>query len=114
MAVYILVIPGSDFTGPKGGVDFYKGKGSTSSLRDVRDAQTRGCVLRDAEGKSVQIETTVHKESHVEILTAKAIEPKPASEIKTEGASAEAPSATSTPAGETPQETKPRTGTYTC
>lgn len=108
MAVYILEIPGSDFTGAKGGVDFYKGKGSTSSLRDARDAQLRGAVIRDAEGKEVFVESAVHKDSHVEILTARAVEPKV--EIKVEGASAEAPSATPAPAGETPQETKPKTG----
>ena len=110
MAVYFVEIPGSDFTGFKGGVDFYKGKGSTLSLRDARDAQARGCVVRDTEGKLVQIETTIHKESRIEILTAKAVEPKPASEIKVEGTSAGVPSASSTPAGETPKEAKPKTG----
>jgi len=85
MAVYRLEIPGSDFTGFKGGVDFYGGKGSTSSKADVDLLILKfGCRI---------------------------VEPKPKSEIKVEGVPAGIPLAISAPAGETPQETKPRTGT---
>jgi hypothetical protein len=83
MPIYLLEIPGSEFTGFMGGVDFSHGKGSTSSKADAdRLVVKAGCRIVE-----------------------------PASETKVEGASAEAPSATSTPAGETPQETKPRMGT---
>jgi hypothetical protein len=80
MAVYILKIPGSEFTGYKGGVDFYKGKGSTSSWADAgRLISKFGCLL---------------------------VELEPAIEIKAGEASAEASSGSSTPAGETPKETE--------
>ena len=84
MAVYHLEIPGSDFTGFKGGVDFYGGKGSTSSKADVDLLVLKyGCRI---------------------------VEPKPKSEIKVEGIPAGIPLAISTSAGKTPQETKPRMG----
>ena len=85
MTVYRLEIPGSEFTGFMGGVDFYGGKGSTSSKADV-DLLVLKCRCR-------------------------IIEPKPKSEIKVEGVPAGIPLAIFTPAGETLQETKPRTGT---
>jgi len=81
MAVYILKIPGSDFTGYKGGVDFCKGKGSTSSKADAdRLISKCGCII---------------------------VGPEPIiSEIKTEGIPEGVPPANSTPAGETPKETE--------
>jgi hypothetical protein len=83
MPIYLLEIPGSEFTGFKGGVDFYWGKGSTSSKADAdRLVVKAGCRIVE-----------------------------PASETKVEGVPAGIPLAISTPAGETPQETKPRMGT---
>jgi len=69
MAVYCLKIPGSDFTGFKGGVDFYRGKGSTSSKADA-DVLVLKCGCR-------------------------IVEPKPKSEIKVEGVPAGIPLAIS-------------------
>lgn len=63
MPIYILEIPGSDFTGYRGGVDFSHGKGSTSSKADAdRLVVKAGCRIVE-----------------------------PASEIKVEGTSAEVP-----------------------
>lgn len=46
MPIYILEIPGSDFTGVKGGVDFCKGRGSTSSRHDADHlAAKAGCRI---------------------------------------------------------------------
>jgi hypothetical protein len=72
MPTYILQFPGSDFTGFRGGVDFYGGRGSTSSKADANLLVSKlGCLIVE-----------------------------PASEIKTEGAPAGALSATSTPEDE--------------
>jgi hypothetical protein len=46
VTVYILEIPGSEFTGFMGGVDFCKGKGSTSSRADALLLAARnGCRI---------------------------------------------------------------------
>jgi hypothetical protein len=92
MPVYIIEIPGSDFTGVKAGVDFYQGKGSTSSLRDARVHQAQGASVADSEGKPVEIVSEINKDARVEILSAKAVEPR--AETKVEGAPQGAPSAT--------------------
>lgn len=86
MPIYLLEIPGSDFTGFKGGVDFYGGKGSTSSKADM-DVLILKCGCR-------------------------IVEPKPKSEIKVEGIPAGIPLAISTSTGETPRESKPRMGAH--
>ena len=84
MAVYILKIPGSGFTGFMGGVDFYGGKGSTSSKADAdRLIAKCGCLI---------------------------VGPEPASEIKTEGTPEGVPPDNSTPTGETPHDTKAKRG----
>jgi hypothetical protein len=46
MTVYVLEIPGSGFTGFMGGVDFCKGRGSTSSRADALLLAARnGCRI---------------------------------------------------------------------
>lgn len=99
MAVYILKHPSMDFTGIVGGVDFYGGVGSTSSLRDARDLQReRGCVILDEHARSVEVTTTIHPEAHVEILATKAVDPVPVIEtIKGEDAPAGASSPSLSP-----------------
>jgi len=70
MPIYILEIPGSDFTGYRGGIDFFHGKGSTSSKADAdRLVVKAGCRIV-----------------------------RPASEIKVKGTSAEVPLAIPAPA----------------
>jgi hypothetical protein len=93
MAVYFLKHPRPDFTGVMGGVDFYLGQGSTSSLQDARALKDKGCVILDEQHRPVEITATRHPEAHVEILTAKASGPAPVIETnKGEGVPAGAPS----------------------
>jgi len=72
MAVYFLKHPSSDFTGIMGGVDFYDGRGSTSSLRDARGLSEKGCIIYDEQRRSVVIEAHINPESRAEVLEAKA------------------------------------------
>ena len=84
MTVYILRHPRPDFTGVLGGVDFYQGQGSTSSLRDVRALKEKGCLAFDQDGHAVEVEGEIHPDARVEILKAKVVEPK--AEIQSVGA----------------------------
>ncbi len=78
MPLYILEIPGSEFTGVRGGIDFFKGRGSTSSKADaLRMVERAGCQI---------------------------VVPEPASETKTEGGPAGPPSAISPAPVPEPQE----------
>ncbi len=47
MPLYIIEIPGSEFTGFKGGVDFHQGRGSTSSRADARRLAGLGFVVSE-------------------------------------------------------------------
>jgi hypothetical protein len=76
MAVYFLKHPRPDFTGVMGGVDFYQGQGSTSSLRDARGLSERGCTIFDEAERRLQVEAHIDPESRLEILKAKTEAPK--------------------------------------
>lgn len=93
MAVYLLKHPETGFSGVMGGVDFSNGRGSTSSLADVRAFLLRdGFSATDAEGRPIVVEARLHPDAHIELLTAKVAPLGPESEtIKGEGASAPSP-----------------------
>ena len=58
MPLYILRCPGSDYTGFRGGVDFFNGHGSTSSLSDAHAlAQLLKCgvSLLEADGSERRV-----------------------------------------------------------
>ncbi len=72
MPLYIIEIPDSEFTGFRGGVDFFDGKGSTSSRTDAQR-------LAEALGYKVSERIALH----------------PKAETKVEGGPSGPPSATS-------------------
>ncbi len=72
--IYFIEIPEEvsgvkEFTGYKFSVDFYKGRGSTSSAHDAKLAQERGCIVRDREDKQLFIQRTFN-EGRREVFTA--------------------------------------------
>jgi len=77
MTVYILKHSEPGFNGIAGGVDFSNGTGSTSSLRDARELQGRGCLIFDLEGHPVEVEQSKHALANVDVFTARVIEVGP-------------------------------------
>lgn len=63
---YIIEHPDKNFTGFFGGVDYYNGIGSTSSILSARLAQEHGHIIRDQKGKRLFIKRTVdrHLKTH--------------------------------------------------
>ena len=58
--IFIIEIPEEvsgvkEFTGSRAGVDYYKGRGSTSSAQDAKRAQDAGCTITDRDGKPLYI-----------------------------------------------------------
>jgi len=47
MPLFVIEIPGSDFTGARGGVDFFRGKGTTSSRADAQRLAGLGCSVSE-------------------------------------------------------------------
>lgn len=55
MPIYVLELPGLEFTGFKGGVDFVRGRGSTSSRDDaLRLVAKLGCRIVEPESEIIE------------------------------------------------------------
>lgn len=52
MPLYVIEIPGSEFTGSRGGVDFFQGKGTTSSTVDARRLASLGYQVSETTSKT--------------------------------------------------------------
>ena len=56
MTAYIVLHQDPTFTGNIAGVDFYQGRGSTSSLGDVARLIALGCTAEDPEAQASAVE----------------------------------------------------------
>jgi hypothetical protein len=96
MPVYILTIPGSEFTGYMAGVDFFQGKGSTSNIADAFAlAQTKNCgvAVVELDGTERPVVVTKAVKEHVapSYAAAPVVAPDPAQSITAGGVEASAP-----------------------
>ncbi len=103
MPVYILTIPGSEFTGVMAGVDFFKGKGSTSSLADAHVlAQTKNCgvavIELDGTERPVELIRTNREHLAPAFTVTPVAEPGPSQASKAEGVADPASSVILSPA----------------
>lgn len=68
MPVYILTHPSKDFSGVMAGVDFFHGKGSTSSLADAHMlAQLKNCgvAVRNGDGTETAVDIVRTEKEHL-------------------------------------------------